>query len=225
MRRWWVVALAIGLVACGGATATPTVDVAPTQTRVVELSQIATLSVPTSTVAIPTTPIVPSATPIPPTVTLVPPTTTPTLRPTLPPTATRMPPTATPAPPAAVHVGERGIGRGFAITVNEVQDPSPAKQYSQPKEGNRWVAVDVTIENTGAALFYAQPFDVRLQDADNHSYLVTVGSAEPPLLNTQIGPNEAARGWVSFEIASGIQLATIKYAPPGAQQVVVISLR
>jgi hypothetical protein len=130
-------------------------------------------------------------------------------------------PTAIPV----VKIGERGVGTGYAITVHEVRDRIPPRQYIQPKDGSRWVALDVTIENTGTTPIIAQPFDVRLQSTDNRGYIIGVGSAEPALFNTNLSPGEAARGWVNYEVPTDAVLATLKYAPPGVQRVVTIDLR
>jgi len=88
------IALVSLLAACGGATTTPTPDVAPTQTRVPVTAQARTPIATATAIATPAT----TSTPLPPPSTSPPSTATP-----LPPTATQipLPPTSTPVPPTA----------------------------------------------------------------------------------------------------------------------------
>lgn len=97
-RWWWYCALCVALLpaACTRTTTTPTVDIAPTETRAAELAQLATLTAPTATP-------VPTATLVPPTATATaePPTATPT-SPPAPPTPTAAPTGVSPPPPVVV---------------------------------------------------------------------------------------------------------------------------
>lgn len=94
-----IVGLVALLVGCGGAAATPTTNVAPTQTRAAELAVLATAQAPTATPAAtatpePTSPPAATPTPVAPTATAIP-TATNTPRP---PSATATPNLAAPMP-------------------------------------------------------------------------------------------------------------------------------
>lgn len=133
MQRYWWLGFAVLLVACGGAMATPTVDPAPTQTRAVELAQLATLTAPTA-----------APTPAPPTATEIPPTATATAAP---PTATAtVPPTPVPAPtpispPPTVVVGAPWA-EGFS--------PYQVEGAYQRPEGRLYGRRAVTLYGTGS---------------------------------------------------------------------------
>lgn len=191
-----------------GAPASPTPNIAATVSAAVASTVAA---IPTAT-AVPTVPPAPTATATtPPTATAVPPQ----------PSATVPPPTATALPKTT----ERAESGGFAMTLHAVADPTPVDRFLKPKDGMRFVATDVTIENTTAPQFYAQPFDVRLKTADNREYLVAVGTASPALVNSQLAKGEKARGWVNFEIPADAQLAVLQYSPPGFRERVVFDLK
>lgn len=222
MRRYWWLCLLLVLVACGGPVATPTANLAPTQTRAAELAQLATLTVP---IAAPTATAAPAATAVPPT------TTAPTAASTLAPTPTRAP-TATnpPSPPAAPtpatlpQVGEKATGQGFAVTLHAVQDPAPTEQYSRPKDGFRWVAADVTVENTGSGRIGYNPLHFRAKAADNREYNATVGGPAPRLQSGEQQPGEASRGWVTVEVPTDARLSTLTYDPTFGRSRVVFDL-
>jgi hypothetical protein len=95
-RLWLSLFLLLALAACGSPAAIPTPNIAPTQTRAVEQTQVAKALAPTNT---PTAPPTATSTPVPPTATPILPTSTP-----VPPTATPIPPTATPVPPTPTPV-------------------------------------------------------------------------------------------------------------------------
>lgn len=100
--------------------ATATINIGPTQTRALELAQLATAQAPTATPSATNTPIPPTVTPIPPTPTRTP----------IPPTNTPLPPTATPLPPTAVPVA-------VAPTATP-RPPAPPTTAPTPATGQKW---------------------------------------------------------------------------------------
>ena len=124
-------------VAAQAPTATPTVNIGPTQTRALELAQLATAQAPTATPSATSTPIPPTVTPIPPTPTRTP----------LPPTNTPLPPTATAIPPTAVPVA-------VAPTATP-RPPAAPTTAPAPATGQKWNGVPlypnaVLYQNTSA---------------------------------------------------------------------------
>ncbi len=134
VRRLWLLSVAMLLVACGSQPAaapatvqTPTVDIAPTETRVAELAQLATLTAPTATAIPATATAMPTNTPRPPTATVVPPTPTPE-----PSTPTPVPPTPTavPVPQATLTVTPSAAPAGtifsFRVFPSSLSDAASA---------------------------------------------------------------------------------------------------
>lgn len=203
------IALVALLAACGGATTAPSPNVAPTQTRVAELTQVAAALAPTTTVAATTT-IAPSPTPIPATATTIPVTTTPKLPTSTPPTpSTTVPPTAVALP----KVGETAQGKGYTLQVHTMLDPAPADEYSKPKEGFRWIAFDVTVTNTGTAPLDYNLFFFKVKAADNREYNTTIGNNTPRLESGKQQPGEPTRGWVTVEVPVDTTMTTLSYDP------------
>ena len=136
--RWLAVLGVLGLIGCGTPPTTPTVGIAPTQTRAAELTQFAAALAPTATISAP-----PPTTGLPPTLTTVPTSATIRLAPTptraaLPPTATNIPPTPTrpptPRPPTATAAPQAQVA-----TANE-------NSYID-SIGNLWIIGEII--NTG----------------------------------------------------------------------------
>lgn len=228
LRRWSVIAWAsVALLsACGGTPGTQTDTAAPTQTRAVELTQVAAALVPTATAAAAATNTPPpaTATPPPPTATTKPPAAT-----VMPATATPRPPTSIPPPPTATvpptavavpKVGETAQGKGYTLQLHTLVDPAPTQQYSNPKEGFRWVSFDVTVTNTSTAPLDYNLFYFKVKTADSREYSVAFGGNEPALGSGKQQPGEPARGWVTFEVPVDAALATLAYDPAfGANRV------
>ncbi|HAG42146.1 MAG TPA: DUF4352 domain-containing protein, partial [Clostridium sp.] len=70
-----------------------------------------------------------------------------------------------------LKVGDTFEQDGFKVTVNKVREVKPTNDLLKPAEGNKWVAADVTIENTGnedATISSALGF--KLLDKDGRSF-------------------------------------------------------
>lgn len=103
-------------------------------------------------------------------------------------------------------------------------DPAPAGSFSKPKASNRWVAFDVSIENTGGEADF-NPFYFVLKATDNRQYDLAFGGNEPSLNSGEQEVGEATRGWVTFEVPEGATLATLSYDPTFGKSRVVFDLR
>ncbi len=93
------------------------------------------------------------------------------------------------------------------ITVNKIEF-SQGGQYSKPTEGNEWVNLNVTIENTGSSQQYVTTLgQMFIRDGDNNSYQIAV--TNKALENPGLGLDGAViakskkTGWVGFEIKKG----------------------
>ncbi len=161
-------------VAAQAPTATATINIGPTQTRALELAQLATAQAPTATPITTNTPVpatatpippTPTRTPIPPTATPIPPTNTP-----LPPTATPIPPTNTPLPPTATPIPPTTVPVAVVPTATPIPKPPPTTAPA-PATGQRWNGVPlypnaVLYQNSSAdSAVYATTDPVSTVDA------------------------------------------------------------
>lgn len=110
-------------------------------------------------------------------------------------------------------VGERAVGEGFAVTLHRVLDPSPPKPYLKPDMGMRWVAVELTVENTGSKDQFYSRYDAALATMDGKAYDPWLGSQEPQLGVGTLQPGQAERGWINFEIHANAEVAALLFEP------------
>jgi hypothetical protein len=109
-------------------------------------------------------------------------------------------------------VGDKVSIGSSILTVNKVEY-SDGGQYSKPSEGNEWLNLNLTIENTGSTQQYVTTLgQMFVRDADSNSYQssVTNKALENPGLGLdgQVIAKSKRTGWVGFEIpkgASGLQ--------------------
>lgn len=91
------------------------------------------------------------------------------------------------------------------LTVNKVETSSGA-QFTKPSEGNQWVDVNMTIENTGSTQEYITTMgQMYILDKDNNQYQVTVTgkrleNAGSTGLDGAIVAKAKKTDWVGFEV-------------------------
>ncbi len=93
------------------------------------------------------------------------------------------------------------------VTVNKVEY-SQGGQYTKPADGNEWVNLNVTIENTGSSQQYVTTLgQMYIRDGEKNSYQVAV--TNKAMENPGFGLDGAViaqskrTGWVGFEIKKG----------------------
>jgi hypothetical protein len=109
-------------------------------------------------------------------------------------------------------VGESIKLKKSIITVNEFAF-SLGSQFSKPTEGNQWVEVNLTIENTDSAQQFVTTLgQMFVRDAEGNSYQVAVNEKAMSNPNNRLDgaiiANSKRTGWVGFEIpkdATGLQ--------------------
>jgi len=90
------------------------------------------------------------------------------------------------------------------LTINKVEY-SQGGQFSKPTEGNEWINLNITIENTGSSQQYVTTLgQMFIRDGDKNSYQVSVTNKamENPTLGLDgaIIAKSKRTGWVGFEI-------------------------
>ncbi|MFZ2523494.1 MAG: DUF4352 domain-containing protein [Minisyncoccia bacterium] len=101
------------------------------------------------------------------------------------------------------------------VTVNKVEY-SQGGQYTKPAEGNEWVNLNVTIENTGSSQQYVTTLgQMFIRDSEKNSYQVTVTNKameNPGLgLDGAVIAQSKRTGWVGFEIKKGVTGLQFQY--------------
>lgn len=99
------------------------------------------------------------------------------------------------------YIGDNVLVNDLSITVHSVQDYTSDNQFLQPDSGNKYLAVEITIENINAASQgYANPFYFSLQDSDGYVYDYSWSGKEPMLTSDEIQRGRKQKGFLTFEV-------------------------
>ncbi|RJR28926.1 DUF4352 domain-containing protein [Candidatus Microgenomates bacterium] len=112
---------------------------------------------------------------------------------------------------------------GKAVTVNEVKSYASKNQFLAPKQGNKFVAVDVTLKNNGDEAYSYNVLEFSLQDNKDYSYTNAATDIEPYITVGAIQPGQSVRGFIAFEIPKENEPVKIVYTPDfwGTSQVII----
>jgi hypothetical protein len=100
------------------------------------------------------------------------------------------------------------------LTVTSISDYKSSNQFIQPTPGNKFVVVDVTMENQGKDAVSVNPLEFKLQDNNNYSYQVSLMSDKTPLLSSEpIQPGRKVRGFITFEVPTNSTTFELAYTP------------
>lgn len=107
-------------------------------------------------------------------------------------------------------------GEKMAVTVVQVVDPAPAGEFFEPSQGNRYVAVQFQLENTGTAAYDDSPSNGAVViDTAGQSFNSTIGdtTAGPSFPGSvTIGPGDTGLGFITFEVPHGSQVSKVQFA-------------
>jgi hypothetical protein len=86
-------------------------------------------------------------------------------------------------------------------------------QFMRPSPGNQFYAVEVVLKNPGANSADFNLFSFSLATSDGGRYTPTFFGPEPTLSHGTLFPNDAVRGWVTFEVPTGSKVTRLIWAP------------
>ncbi|GGL53128.1 hypothetical protein GCM10014719_63050 [Planomonospora parontospora subsp. antibiotica] len=105
-----------------------------------------------------------------------------------------------------------------AVTVTRVIDnATPANQYTKPKVGHRFAAIEITLKNVGQAVYSDSPtYAGTLIDAEGQQYRstysdVTEGASFGGAVT--IARGDERKGVIVFEVPTSVKLAKLQYGP------------
>lgn len=133
------------------------------------------------------------------------------------------PAAATPAPPEpgiGATLSLEGNTRGERLDVTVLKAVDPARTTNQifaPEPGNRFVAVQFQLRNTGEAPYEDSPVNgAVLVDADGQRFdaaLFAKTSAGPAFpASVSISPGDTARGFITFELPDAAKPVPVQSA-------------
>lgn len=113
------------------------------------------------------------------------------------------------------QVGDKIKLGGSILAVNKVEF-SQGCQFAKPSEGNEWLNLNVTVENTSSSQLYLTTLgQMFVRDGEGNSYQVAL--TDKVLENSSFGldgtiiAKSKRTGWVGFEIKSGVTGLKFQY--------------
>ena len=112
-------------------------------------------------------------------------------------------------------VGQRVESAGLAITVVGVTNEPRYKEVTAPPASQKFIGVEVLLENTGTQGHGYFSTNFRVKDPQDRAYTSgALGVADPPLGWGTIVPGEKVRGHVAFVVPKDATGLTLAYVPP-----------
>lgn len=150
--------------------------------------------------------------------------------PTLPPTPTPHPPTPTPAPPTAppstptpdpnvdfrvpLAASNTGTFGGQRVSIlNITDDARPVTSSVRSVTGNKFITVEVLIENLGTAPVTLGKWQMRTTPGGDVSASVSTGFGTPLPTSDTVAPHAIVNGTLVFSVPIGARVTWIRYAP------------
>jgi hypothetical protein len=114
-------------------------------------------------------------------------------------------------------IGDWVTGQIFAVMVHSIVDPFPEDGSGHvgvwaPQAGNRWVSLDVSVENNTDLSYQFDPtaFKLRVVESGPYLYPMRAAKQEPALARAVISPHAEIRGWIMFEIPADADLVQLR---------------
>jgi hypothetical protein len=113
----------------------------------------------------------------------------------------------------------QGIDPGLkvTVTVNKLVNPAtPEQDFMKPKAGNKFVAVELTLQNAGQAVYSDSPTNgAMLIDGDGQQYRSTIYDVKEGQSfggSATINAGDSRKGVIVFEVPEGAKLAKLQFA-------------
>lgn len=111
-------------------------------------------------------------------------------------------------------VGEVVEQGSYALVVNEVEMGQSYNSYIQPKPGNQFIAIDLTIISKADQGVSANGLFAVLKDSEGFQYRPRFSGKDPQLGSENDIPNgDKVRGWLTFEVPETAEGLVFEYRP------------
>ncbi|MGL5831014.1 MAG: DUF4352 domain-containing protein [Candidatus Altimarinota bacterium] len=119
---------------------------------------------------------------------------------------------ASPSDSKTISLNTAGTLNGVSLTIKSVKDFSTFNEYFKPEDGNKYVAIDVFIENNSGQTISINPLNFSLKDSESYEYEQEfVSGAEPRLNLGDLENMKTLRGFLVYEVPKTAVLSEIKY--------------
>jgi len=115
-------------------------------------------------------------------------------------------------------------GGRLGVTVNTFEDGVGPQDARNPPAG-RWVLADWTVKNEGPRDASVNRLHFRVQTTEGYVFGPSLEAVhESALESARLEPGQAVRGWLSYDIPSGVPIASLIYQAPGEPQFIIANL-
>lgn len=117
-----------------------------------------------------------------------------------------------PAPTKPLAESVIGDSKVFIKLVAVKDNPSVQNQFGGPRQGNKFVAIQLTLTNKGTEDWRFDTSNFKVKDAEANVYNVDtiVEPAEPTLKSGLIDAGDIVKGWISFQIGETLDVKSLK---------------
>jgi hypothetical protein len=110
--------------------------------------------------------------------------------------------------------GITGLNKTLRFTINSIRHDDGASEILKPDEGNEYVYLDITIENTGDREESVSTAFAGIQDSESFQHGATYGPHVKNILNGSVTAGGKLRGTMGFEVPKSATGLHFIYDPP-----------
>jgi hypothetical protein len=108
-------------------------------------------------------------------------------------------------------------GSSYTVTLDQVEQQATAAPYVIPQNaGDHFAAVQFTITGVAGNTSDDANSDASAIGSDQQQYPFAATELTVPNFNSglfNVGPGQVVKGWVAFELPSGVTIASVQWAP------------
>jgi len=104
----------------------------------------------------------------------------------------------------------------YILTVHGIEDnvSYDPNDYNKPKDGYKYFAVEVSVENKGSEVNPYNLYDFTLQDKNGYTYDIAIWVIkEPSFSSGDLQPGRKIRGWLTYEVSKTAENLELIYQP------------
>ncbi|WP_097865975.1 DUF4352 domain-containing protein [Streptomyces sp. rh34] len=107
-------------------------------------------------------------------------------------------------------------GEQVDAVLKKIVDPAQSSdEFFGPEDGNRWIAAQFELTNTGTKPYADSPSNgAQVADADGQRFQATFGDtkAGPSMTSeAKVPPGEKVLGWITFEVPKNSKVVTVQF--------------
>jgi len=100
------------------------------------------------------------------------------------------------------------------IVVHSVSDYNEPYEWLAPETGNKYVAVEVSLENIGTSDINYHPEEFQLKDDQGYSFNISyIGKQTPSFDAGTLSPGQTARGFITFQVLNDAGPLELNFKP------------